>query len=74
MYKRDIRHQLVADHHGEFVAIDVDSGRWAVASDTMEAVDRLREMVPSAINILLERVGYRALVSFGGTRLEDPVD
>ena len=25
MYQRDIRHQLEADHHGEVVAIDVDS-------------------------------------------------
>lgn len=74
MYRRDIRHQLVADHHGEVVAIDVDSGRWAVAGDTIEAVDRLRAMVPGAINILCERVGYRALISFGGSRLEDPVD
>ena len=74
LYRRDIRHQLVADHHGEVVAIDVDSGRWAVAGDTIEAVDRLREMVPGAINILCEMVGYRALVSFGGSRLEDPVD
>ena len=74
MYRRDIRHQLVADHHGEVVAIDVDSGTWAVAGDTNEAVDGLREVVPGAINILLERVGYRALVSFGGSRLEDPLD
>lgn len=74
MYTRDLRHRLVADHHGEVVAIDVDSGRWAVAGDTMEAVDRLREMQPGAINILLERVGYRALVSFGGSPLEDPLD
>ena len=74
LYRRDIRHQLVNDHHGEIVAIDVDSGRWAVAGDTMEAVDRLRELVPGAINILCEKVGYRALIRFGGSQLGDPVE
>ena len=65
MYERDIRHQLETDHHGEVVAIDVDSRRWAVAGDTIAAVDRLRDMEPGAVNILCERVGYPALVSFG---------
>ena len=65
MYQRDIRHQLEADHHGEVVAINVDSGSWAVAGDVIAAVDRLRETEPGAVNILCERVGYPALYSFG---------
>ena len=65
IYERDIRHRVEADHHGEIVAIDVDSRRWAVAGDTIAAVDRLREMEPGAVNILCERVGFPALVSFG---------
>ena len=72
LYERDIRHQLEADHHGEIVAIDVTSGRWAVASDAMEAVDLLRKMEPDAVNILCEKVGYRGLSSFGGGSLERP--
>ena len=74
LYERDIRHQLEADHHGEIVAIDVSSGRWAVASDDddMEAVELLRKMEPGAVNILCERVGYRGLSSFGGGSLERP--
>ena len=69
MYERDILPQVEADHHGEYVAIDVDSGSWAVASGEIVAVDRLREMRPDAVNVLCERVGYRALRSFGARSL-----
>ena len=61
IYEREIRGQVEGDHHGEIVAIDADSGNWAVAEGEIDAVDRLREMRPSAINILCERVGHRAL-------------
>ena len=65
LYERDIRRQVEADHHGEIVAIDVDSGSWVVADGEVIALDRLREMRPGAVNVLCERVGYRALRSFG---------
>ena len=69
IYERDIRGQVEADHHGEIVAIDVDSGNWAVADGEIAAVDRLRAIHPSAVNVLCERVGYRALRSFGAGSL-----
>ena len=69
LYERDIRPQVENDHHGEIVAIDVDSGSWAVANGEIVAVDRLRELRPGAVNVLCERVGYRALRSFGARSL-----
>ena len=69
IYEQDIRHQVEDNHHGEIVAIDVDSGIWAVADDLRVAVDRLREIEPEAINILCERAGYLALRSFGAGSL-----
>ncbi len=69
IYEREIRGQVEADHHGEIVAIDVDSGIWAVADGEVAAVDRLRVLRPSAVNVLCERVGYRALRSFGAGSL-----
>ena len=68
-YERDIRSRVEADHHGEIVAIDVDSGSWSVANDEITAVNRLRELCPDAVNVLCERVGYRALRSFGARSL-----
>ena len=69
IYEQDIRHQVEDNHHGEIVAIDVDSGIWAVADDLRVAVDLLREAQPEAINILCERAGYLALRSFGAGSL-----
>ena len=69
LYERDIRRQIEADHHGQIVAIDVDSGNWAVAEGEIAAVDHLREIRPGAVNVLCERVGYRALRSFGARSL-----
>jgi hypothetical protein len=69
IYERDIRPQVEADHFGEYVAIDVETGDWAVADTTRGAVERLREQHPQAIDVLMERVGYRALHSFGAGSL-----
>ena len=74
IYEREIRHKVEKDHVGKIVAIDVDSGCWAlgddaVISDEDVAVERLREQRPEATDILLERVGYRALRSFGAGSL-----
>ena len=68
-YQRDIRPQVEADHYGEVVAIDVESGSWAIDVEVLEAVDRLRALRPKAINVFCQRVGYRALDSFGGGSL-----
>ena len=65
IYQRDILPQVQADHFGEYVAIDVDSGNWAVADTENSALECLRGLCPDAINVLMERVGYRALRSFG---------
>ena len=66
IYERDVREQVVADHDGDFVAIDVESGKWAVADELLAARERLREKQPEAIDVWLLRVGYRAVGSLGG--------
>lgn len=69
-YQREIRRQVEANHVGEVVAIDVDTGIWAIGHDVLEAVDRLREQSPEAVNVWSERVGYRAMAGFGGRSLQ----
>ena len=66
IYERDIRPQVEAAHHGEFVAIDVDSGSWAVSDDLLTATKRLREQRSGAIDVWSVRVGYRVIGSIGG--------
>ncbi len=69
LYERDIRRQVEADHHGEVVAIDVDTGDWAIGDNVIAATDRLRTQRPHAINVWLLRVGHRSLHHFGGRPL-----
>ena len=65
IYERDIRREVEADHHGEVVAIDIDSECWAIGDTLMAARDRLRAERPDAVNVLFERVGYRTIDRFG---------
>ena len=67
IYQQDILPLVEAEHHGEVVAIDVDTGNWAIGDNVIIATDRLREKRPDAINVLSERVGYPALYRFGGS-------
>ena len=66
IYERDIRRQVEADHDGELLAIDVDSGNWAIGDELLDEIDRLRAQHPEAINVYRVRVGYRAVASLGG--------
>ena len=69
IYERDIRPLVEADHHGEVVAIDVDTGKWAIGDNVISAVADLREKHPGVVNVLSERGGYPALRHFGGRPL-----
>lgn len=66
IYERDIRHQVEPEHDGEIVAIDLDSGHWAIGDSITAATDRLWEKHPEAHDTWCVRVGYRAVHSFGG--------
>ena len=69
IYRREIKAQVEAGHDGEYVAIDVDSGRWAIAESELAASDSLRKKCPDVIDVWMLRVGYRAVASIGGGSL-----
>ena len=68
IYERDIRHQVEADHHGEVVAIDVDSGDYAIAGNVVTAWERLVSRHPDG-GFWFVRVGYPAVYHLGGRPL-----
>ena len=68
IYQRDIQRQVEAGHVGEVVAIDVDSGDYALGANAIAASDSLRNQRPNA-QIWLMRVGHRTLYHFGGGSL-----
>ena len=71
IYRRDILPKVKDDHFGEYVAVDAATGEWEIAETEWDAVDSLRERCPDAVDVFCKRVGYRALVSFGGSVLEE---
>lgn len=68
IYEQDIRPQVEETHHGKIVAIDVDSGDYAIGDTGLAAEDHLRERRPEA-DVWCLRVGYGVLRHFGGRSL-----
>ena len=68
VYERDIRSQVEADHHGEIVAIDVDSGDFAIAKNVTAAWERLVSRHPDG-GFWFVRVGHPAVYHLGGRPL-----
>ena len=66
LYERDIRPQVELSRHGQIVAIDVDSGSWAVADTVLDATELLRVKRTGATNVWSVRVGHRAVYGSGG--------
>lgn len=69
IYERDVRSQVERDHDGKYVAIDVESGCWAIAEDLRAASKALRAQQPQAVDVWLLRVGHRTLHRMGGRPL-----
>ena len=64
IYERDIRSQVESANHGKIVAINVDTGDYAIDDTGLSAAERLLAQDPNA-DIWCLRVGYGALRSFG---------
>jgi hypothetical protein len=67
IYDRDIRPLVEADHKGEFVAIDIETGAWEIDADPLIACDRLIARIPDCQTWLV-RVGSPYLHRLGGPR------
>lgn len=65
IYDREIRQQIEAGHLGQFVVIDVESGKFEIASDHLTAVKKARAKYPEA-SLFTVRVGYPAAARIGG--------
>ena len=68
IYEQQVRPQIEAGHEGKIVAIDVDTGSFELAEDTLTASQRLLTRYPDA-QIWCVRVGHRAVHRFGVNHL-----
>jgi hypothetical protein len=64
MYEQQVRPHVEVGNHGKVVALDVDTGAFEVADDTLAASQRLLSRYPDA-QIWCVRVGYPAVHRFG---------
>ncbi|MEB3294165.1 MAG: hypothetical protein VKJ24_13480 [Synechococcales bacterium] len=64
LYESQIRSQVEADHHGKIVAIDIETGDFEVADESLAAAKKLLSRCPDA-QIFGIRIGYRAVHRFG---------
>jgi hypothetical protein len=65
LYENEVRPQLKDDDDGKFVAIDIETGQFAIDADELKACHKLRKRIPDA-QIWMVRVGYRFVHRFGG--------
>jgi predicted nucleic acid-binding protein len=56
----EIRAELEAQHYGEFVMIEVDSGDYFIGATSQEALQRARKVHPDKAFCLI-RIGYKAV-------------
>ena len=64
IYEQQVRPQVEAGNHGKIVAIDVETGAFEVAEDTLTASQHLLTRYPGA-QIWCVRIGYRGVHRFG---------
>lgn len=67
IYEQQVRPAVAAGNDGKIVAIDVDSGAFEVADDTLSASDRLLARCPDA-QIWFVRIGRTGVHRFGRNR------
>ena len=70
IYEQKIRPQVKPDDYGKIIAIDIETGEFEMASDTMTATRQLYDKLPNAQPWVV-RIGYRAVHRFGARSLKD---
>ena len=68
IYETQVRSHVEEGNHGKIVAIDIETGAFELADDTMTASDRLLERYPEA-QIWCVRIGHKGVHRFGIGRL-----
>jgi hypothetical protein len=64
LYETQVRSQVEQDNFGKIVAIDIETGAFEVANDSLTAANQLLKHHPNA-QIFGLRIGYPAVHRFG---------
>jgi hypothetical protein len=66
IYESQVRPQVEQGNHGKIVAIDIETGAFELAKDSLTASDQLLVQYPDA-QIWFIRIGHRAVHRIGFT-------
>ena len=69
IYETQIRPQVEADHHGEFLVINTQTGEYELAPEEDIVTENAFQRFGDGENFYTVRVGYRAVARLGGGRL-----
>jgi hypothetical protein len=72
IYETQVRQQVEEGNHGKIVAIDIETGSFEVADDTIAATDGLYQRIPDAQPWVI-RIGHRTVYRFGSRSLRKSV-
>ena len=72
IYETQVRQQVEEGNYGKIVAIDIETGAFEVADDTIAATDSLYDRVPDAQPWVI-RIGHRTVYRFGSRSLKKSV-
>ena len=65
LYEQQIQAQVEAEHSGEFLVLDVDTGAYEIDRNELDALRRARANKPDA-SLYLLRIGSPAAYRLGG--------
>lgn len=66
IYEAKVRPLVEAEHRGEYVAIDIETGEWEMDADRLAADHRLLARIPDA-QIWVVRVGFDVVDTIGAS-------
>ena len=69
IYETQVRSQVEAGNHGKIVAIDIETGAFELAENTLIAIEKLYNRYPDAQPWVI-RIGHRAVYRFGSQSLK----
>ncbi|MBN1346764.1 MAG: hypothetical protein JXQ73_29000 [Phycisphaerae bacterium] len=64
-YERDVRHLVEPRHNDKFLALDIETGQYAIGDEALDAVDALGKHPPEA-GVYIVRIGHPAAYRLGG--------
>jgi hypothetical protein len=70
IYESQVRQQVEEGNHGRIVAIDIETGAFAVADNVVTASEHLLAQYPDAQTWFI-RIGHRAVYHFGARSLKE---